>query len=630
MTLVKETQTNDNSSIFLRDFPRVLPGVLLLSAILLSRLHNYLLFHSLVEIFSIIIAFGIFMVAWNSRRFHNNSFFLFVGIAYFFVGSFDLLHTLTYKGMEIFPGSGSNLPTQLWIITRGVESLSLLFAALLPLSDRKLNAGLIISLFTAAGLLLLGAVFVFDVFPTCFVPGKGLTNFKIISEYTICLILLVTVALLWKRKRDFDAAVLRLISASIFLTMAAEMAFTLYTDVYGILNMSGHVLKLVSYYLIYKAMIETALTKPYNLLFRELKQHDDALQKAKEAAENANRAKSEFLAGMGHELRTPLNGILGYAQLLQQDSLEEEDHKSGLETIEQSGNHLLSIINDVLDLASIEARKVELEPVDFYLPTFLRSTCDIVRLRAEDKGISFIFQPYDFSSDKLLDSVPPNRLHGDERRLRQVLINLLGNAVKFTDKGSVTLRAGAIIPESHMFRFCVEDTGPGVTAEELESIFEPFRQVGERKKMREGSGLGLAISRNLVRLLGGELYVKSTFGQGTTFWFDIPLPSTASTTSAVEAAEAASAVEAPADAAVSAPPGESETQLPAPSSLDVAVLYELSRIGDINALKTRVRELEQAEPRLGPFARVIERYLKGFQMRRISEFLETYLPPPGS
>ena len=249
----------------------ILSGVIL-AGLYFSDLYSFLLFHVLVEIFSVIVAFTIFILAWNTRdKIHNSSLIL-LGAAYLVIGAVDLLHTLSYQGMGVFKTFSADTATQLWIAARYIESLTLAVAPLF--ATRKISMPRAVVFYAAIFILVIATIFIWPVFPTCYVNGMGLTPFKKISEYVISAVLLIGLVILIHQRRHFDKAVFYMLGISILLTIGSELMFTVYISVYGISNIVGHYLKLASFWLIYKAIIETGLQEPYTLLFREVAQSE--------------------------------------------------------------------------------------------------------------------------------------------------------------------------------------------------------------------------------------------------------------------------------------------------------------------------------------------------------------------
>ncbi len=275
----------------------------------------------------------------------------------------------------------------------------------------------------------------------------------------------------------------------------------------------------------YSAAIQTQEGEIYGRVwyFRDIsdrKQAEEKMLRAMAAAEVANRAKSQFLSNMSHELRTPLNVILGFTQLMARGDALTPQQQSYLETISRSGEHLLALINDVLEMSKIEAGKTTLNVNDFDLYALLDELQPMFQFKADSKGLQLL-------SERAIDL--PHYIRSDESKLRQVLLNLLGNAIKFTQTGRVTLRVGwAVNPESQeqppdslFLIFEVEDTGPGIAPHDLEQLFEPFVQTDSGLRSQEGTGLGLPISRKFVQLMGGDITVESQLGSGSLFRFTI-------------------------------------------------------------------------------------------------------------
>jgi PAS domain S-box-containing protein len=268
-----------SKNMLLKHGPTILSGVLVLCGLYASSRYNYLLFHSLAELFSILVAFLIFVLVWNTRHVLDNRYLLFIGIASLFSGVLDLIHTLGYKGMGVFPGYDANLATQFWIAFRAVFSLSFLLAPFFI--KRNISAEKTFTVYLVITAALISAIFL-GRFPDCYIEGKGLTPFKIISEYVISTVFLLALGLLLKNRSAFDRRVLRLVMISLLSSAASELSFTQYASVSDFANTAGHFFELFAYYLIYKAIVVTGIVEPSSILFRNLKQSEEKIRESEE------------------------------------------------------------------------------------------------------------------------------------------------------------------------------------------------------------------------------------------------------------------------------------------------------------------------------------------------------------
>ncbi|MGJ5632725.1 ATP-binding protein [Nostoc sp. CALU 1950] len=314
------------------------------------------------------------------------------------------------------------------------------------------------------------------------------------------------------------------ILAFILLVLAGQFVLILLPAVRSIKKLQTGVATIREGNLDYRLDIQTSdeveqLASEFNRMTVKLAESYRDLEAKKNFANEANQAKSDFLANMSHELRTPLNGILGYAQILGRSKVIPDKERHGVNIIHQCGSHLLTLINDILDISKIEARKLELAPKTIHFPSFVQGVVEICRVRADQKGLDFIYQP---------DPNLPTGVEADEKRLRQVLLNVLGNAIKFTDKGSVTLKVKVLESNSTIplprFKFQAIDTGVGIASNQINKLFQAFEQVGDQKRQSEGTGLGLAISQRIVELMGGKIQIESELGVGSNFYFEVALP----------------------------------------------------------------------------------------------------------
>ena len=475
-----------------------------LSGLLVISEDSYLLFHSLIEIFSIIVAGSIFMITWNARSYLDNNYFLFIGIAYFFVEIIDLLHTLAYHGMGVFADTGSNLATQLWVAGRYMQSITILLAPFF--CTKKLNIQVQIVIYGFVTSLLLASIFHWHIFPVCYVEGSGLTPFKIASEYIVIAILGVGVWLLFQKGRWFDQGVLRLLIWSMVAAIAAEFAFTSYINVYGGVSAIGHLLRLISFYLAYKAIVETGLVRPQTVLFHNLAESEKRLRQQADELQARNEELDAFAHTVAHDLKNPLATLIVAVDTMSDFKVPPEEWEEYADEIIATAYHMDRIIENLLLLAEVRRADVPLEKID------MSEVVTNVRQRLKQM----------ISQTQAKIEAPdhwPIAL-GHAPWVEEVLENYISNAIKYGGQPPL-IQLGVNPDPGSSLRFWVQDNGCGIELEEQANLFKPFNRLHRREK---GHGLGLSIVRRIVERMGGQTGVESVPGRGSRFYFTLPQP----------------------------------------------------------------------------------------------------------
>ncbi|MFP4452057.1 MAG: MASE3 domain-containing protein [Desulfobacterales bacterium] len=481
--------------------------LLLLTGLVLSSMHSYLLFHSLAEIFSIVVSFSIFLFAWNTLGFTKERYLIVLGIAYLFVGCLDLAHMLAYKGMGVIAADGGNNATQTWIAARYLESLSLL--AVPFLFNRRIDHRIVFGIYLAVTGALFLMIFGIRVFPDCYIDGLGLTSFKVISEYIICAVLIAAGIALYSRRAAVDGIMFKLLLASIGFTVASEIAFTNYVSVYGPANMAGQLFKIVSSYLIYRAIVVHGLRTPYKSMFRELSASKSELERYSESLESCVAERTQELEESNRELRY-LSGQLVTAEQEERKRIARDLHDSisqSLSAIKLSVENISSSLDARLD----NKEKASLEKIVSMSKEAIQEVRRIImnlRPPALDDGISATidslcreftnFYP-DIHIKKKLE-IEEDRLPEEVKAtIFRLFQEALTNIGRHSGAGRVDVSLSA---KNGRIRFQVADDGKG---------FDP-KGVSASKA---GSGFGLAGMRERAEISGGGFYIRTRPGAGT-------------------------------------------------------------------------------------------------------------------
>lgn len=477
-----------------------------LTALLLAGRVNFPFFHIIVELFSIVVACGIFIISWHTRRLHEDGFFTYLGVSTLSVAVVDLLHTLSYKGLAIMPQSGAPVATQLWIAGRFLQAITILLAFFFL--QRKLRDTPLLISFFAITALLVSSIFVWKIFPDCYVDGSGLTRFKIFSEYLIISMFATALFLLRRRWKSFDSHVAHYLAASFGFFMVSELAFTSYVGVFDWTNQIGHILKVAGYYCLYRGVVVIGLTRPFDLLFRRLKDINTTLEERVREEVERNREKDvllvqkdrqaalgEMTGNIAHQWRQPLNAVSLIVQdLAMQENagcLNKEHLKESISRIDDLARHMSQTINDFRDLYQLNKEKVP-----FNLSEKVRQLLALVESNLREQGISVSVS----AGAEVLALGFPNQF-------AQVVLNLLNNSrdalvERKVPNPSIWIE---ISTDGSSALVTIKDNAGGIPTDILHRVFDPYFTTRE-----EGTGIGLYMSRTIIEQnMSGRLTVRN-------------------------------------------------------------------------------------------------------------------------
>lgn len=493
-----------------------LATLLLATALYSLSRYNYLFFHTLVETFFIVVAFTVFSIGWNSRRFVQHNALMLLSVAFVVIGFIELLHSASYQGIGIFPGIEVNTATQLWVIGRYLEAIAFLAAALVLDRTKLISPWLLLGSTVMIGTLAVLAVWPFALFPACYIDGVGLTHFKIISENIICILFGFAILLFWHKREALDLRVLKLLTASIVFSIIAELAFTLYSDIFGVTNFLGHFSKFISVVLLYRGLVIGTLRSPYATLFRDLSKAKEKLdleleQRRKIEADLriANRELDAFVRTVSHDLRSPLTPIIGLPDLMLAQLKEtiDENTKKSLQDIRDQGLRMARILEDLLVFARAGhlIDGVALDKIENVLQNVL-----------EDLGSKIIASNTSLDIGEIPDVALPRTA------LFQIFSNLINNAIKYAGEDGGPIEIEGDLDDDFVI-LTVRDHGPGIPQEERGRIFDVFYR-GSLMQEEPGSGIGLATVHKIALGMSGDAWVEETAGGGATFRIRLKRP----------------------------------------------------------------------------------------------------------
>ncbi len=488
-----------------------------MTALLFASQINFPFFHIIVELYSIVVACGIFIISWHTRRLHGNGFFTFLGVSAFSVAVIDLLHTLTYKGMNVIPQSGAPIATQLWIAGQFLLAGSILLA--FYFLQRRLRDTPLVASFFFVTTLLITSIFVWKIFPDCYVEGSGITQFKILSEYLIILLFAVALFLLRHEWKSFDPHVARYLAIALGCFMASELSFTNYVSVFGPANQIGHILKVAGYFCLYRGVVVISLTRPHDLLFRKIKEANRTLEERVQKEVARNREKDSLLlqrdrqatlgemtGNIAHQWRQPLNAVSIIAQdlAIQENAgeLSSEDLKESVARIVDLTRHMSQTINDFRELYQPDKEKVS-----FSLNEKVRQSLKLVEGTLRDHCISVEVS----TEEEVLALGFPNQF-------AQVVLNILNNSRDVLVEREVRDPTVWIkVSNSNKYSLvAIKDNAGGIPQDIIDRVFDPFFTTRE-----EGSGIGLYMSRNIIEQnMSGRITVRNE-GEGALFTIEL-------------------------------------------------------------------------------------------------------------